>query len=217
MSGILRVAWGMPTTAPRALVVFARVPTLGQVKTRLAASIGNEAALAAYRELGTHTLASTAGVAECARTVAFTPADGADAMREWLGDDVGYEAQEGHDLGTRLLAAVTRRFAEGARQVAVIGTDCPSITAADVERAFATLDRADVVLGPAEDGGYWLIALGAPHDAPFREIPWSSGDTLAVTLRRLQEAGLRAALLDRKADVDTVVEWRAWRDGTGGG
>ena len=213
VSGEFRVCWGMSPTPSRALVVFARVPALGQVKTRLAASIGQDAALAAYRELGAHTIATTAGLRECARIVAFTPADGAPAMREWLGDDLRYEAQEGDDLGSRLWAAVHRRFAEGASQVAVIGTDCPTLTADDVERAFAALDRADVVLGPAEDGGYWLIALDAAHEAPFREIPWSSADTLRETLRRLQEAGLRAALLDRKADVDTVVEWRAWKGG----
>lgn len=198
----------------RALVVFARVPTLGQVKTRLAASIGPEAALAAYRELAEHTLATVAPLPDCTRVVAFTPADGAPAMRAWLGDVAEYEAQVEGDLGRRMLAAATHRFDAGAERVAIVGTDCPTLTGADVERAWAALDKADLVLGPAMDGGYWLIALRAPHAAPFRDVPWSSPDTLTDTLERAREAGLKVALLDRKADVDTVVDWRAWKSGS---
>jgi rSAM/selenodomain-associated transferase 1 len=195
----------------RALVVFARVPVLGEVKTRLAASIGAPAALAAYRELVEHTLATTAALPDCTRVVTFTPADGEGAMRECFGEGVRYEAQVGPDLGARLHAAVRRRLADGADRVVVIGTDCPTIAAADIERGWAALERADLVLGPSEDGGYWLIGLKADHAEPFRDIPWSTPETLGVTLERARDAGLKVALLDRKVDVDTVVEWRAWK------
>jgi rSAM/selenodomain-associated transferase 1 len=196
----------------RAVVVFARVPALGRVKTRLAASIGEAGALMAYRELAESTLGAIAALPDCDRVVAFTPDEGEREMRLWLGDAARYEAQAHGDLGRRMHAAIARRLAEGAERVAVIGTDCPDVGAADVERAFEKLADADLVLGPATDGGYWLIAMKAALEAPFDRIPWSNPDTLTETLRRAREFGLKVALLDRKTDVDTVVEWRAWKE-----
>src|SRR5689334_1759063 len=107
----------------RALVILARVPTLGTVKARLAASIGEAAALDAYRELVERTLATTAALPECTRVVAFSPDAGMDAMRDWLGDSVRLEAQGRGDLGTRMHDALVRRLDEGAERVAIIGTD----------------------------------------------------------------------------------------------
>lgn len=205
----------MTSPPRRALVVFARVPALGRVKTRLAASIGEAGALVAYRELAERTLAAVAPVPDCTRVVAFTPDEGEAVMREWLGGTLRYEPQAHGDLGRRMHAAIVRRLAEGAERVAIVGTDCPEITAADVERAFAALDEVDLVLGPATDGGYWLIAMRAALEAPFDRIPWSSPDTLTETLRRARESGLRVSLLSRKSDIDTVADWRAWQQRSG--
>ena len=201
----------MTTPPRRALVVFARVPALGKVKPRLAASIGEGAALEAHRELAERTLATAESLPECTRVVAFAPDDDAPAMREWLGERVRFEPQGPGDLGRRMQDAVVRRLDEGADRVAIVGTDCPDMTAADVERAWTALDTADVALGPSTDGGYWLVAVRTPHDAIFRGVQWGTSETLPETLGRAVEAGLRVVLLGRKTDVETVVDWRAWK------
>lgn len=107
-------------------------------------------------------------------------------------------------------AAVSRRVHEGAKRVVVIGTDCPSISRDLVSRAFAALEIADVVIGPAEDGGYYLVGTSAAHPALFDDIPWSSQHTLAVTLERLAGARLRVERLEILRDVDTLDDWRAY-------
>jgi uncharacterized protein len=210
-----------PHRAPaRALVVFARAPELGRVKTRLAAAIGDAAALACYRELGERVTRAVATLRDCRTVVAFTPREGRGATVAWLGEALAYEPQCDGDLGDRMADAVARHEREGASRIVVVGTDCPDVDAAVVEEAFARLDDADVVLGPALDGGYYLIALRAPVARArrlFEEVPWSAPDTLAVTLQRAEEAGVRVTLLAPLRDVDTVEDLEAWRSRSGGG
>jgi rSAM/selenodomain-associated transferase 1 len=195
---------------PETLVIFARAPRTGTVKTRLAASIGDVGALAIYRSLceGTIAMARSTGLS---LTVAFTPPDAIGEMREWLGDDLQYEAQCEGDLGARLADTVARHSHGGARCIAVIGTDCPTITAATVHAALATLSDADVVFGPASDGGYYLVAMRGAHVTVFHDVPWSSPSTLAVTLARASDAGLRVAMLDVESDIDTIDDWTRYQ------
>jgi uncharacterized protein len=203
----------MPT-APlpkRALVVLARAPELGRVKTRLAREIGEAAALQAYRELGTAVLGAVGRLVDCDLMVAYTPADREGPVRAWLGPAPGYEPQREGDLGARMLGAITGRFAAGAAKVLVIGTDCPDLDTELLETAFAQLDRADAVLGPAADGGYYLVGMKRPIPEMFHGIPWSTPTTLSATLARAAAAGLSVALLDERRDVDIASDWRAWR------
>jgi rSAM/selenodomain-associated transferase 1 len=134
-------------------------------------------------------------------------------MACWLGGDLSYEPQLESDLGARMHAAIAARVAAGARRVVVIGTDCPGVTGAGVRSAFAALDDADVVLGPATDGGYYLIGMREPQAALFRDVPWSTHRTLAVTLERARAARLCVALLDTLRDIDTADDWRAYVGG----
>src|SRR5688500_1943944 len=114
---------------------------------------------------------------------------------------------------------IRRELAAGAARVVVIGTDCPEITTGDIGRAFTALETADVVLGPATDGGYYLIGVRAEHPELFGDIRWCAPDTLAVTLTRATAAGLRAHLLELRSDIDTADDLQAWRRrrGTGPG
>ena len=213
------------TAALPVVVVFARAPELGRVKTRLAATVGDAAALACYRELGRtvvdavrHADRST-GAAPWRTVVAHTPADAAPALAAWLdphgAGGLAYQPQADGDLGARMRGAVERAIADGAPRVVVVGTDCPDVDAAVVARALAALDGADVVLGPALDGGYYLVGVRAPADracaALFEGVPWSAPDTLAVTLARLAAAGLAVAHLTALRDVDTAEDWAWWR------
>ena len=193
-----------------AIVVFARVPVAGRVKTRLAAELGGAAALAAYREITERVLAAVAQPDSRRLTVRYTPDDGRVAMRAWLGSSLTLQPQGPGDLGRRMTAAIGAELRDGASRVVVIGTDCPSVDQAVIAEAFERLAAADVVLGPALDGGYYLIGMSHLHSALFEGVPWSSPHTLRVTLKRARDLDLSVALLDRRRDIDTADDWRAW-------
>ena len=214
-----------PVTAPvprhdgRAIVMFARVPELGRVKTRLAVTVGDERALAIYRGLGHLVLARTrSDIRPAGRTiVAHTPDDGGDAVRQWLGDDVQTEPQGDGDLGERMMRAIQRRIGEGSECVVAIGMDCPELSVDLLDAAFAALGEHDVVYGPATDGGYYLVGVHRrvpPSAMPtlFCGVPWSSPDTLQASLDRASREGLRTMLLERKDDIDTLEDYRAWQE-----
>ena len=131
-------------------------------------------------------------------------------MREWLGPGVALRPQSGGDLGARMAAAIADAISGGAERVVVIGTDCPDVTPDVVAAAFTRLGAADVVLGPASDGGYYLIGMSRPHRVLFEGVPWSSATTLRATLARARAGGLSVALLDERRDIDTAEDWRAW-------
>jgi rSAM/selenodomain-associated transferase 1 len=194
--------------------VFARAPQLGRVKTRLAADVGNAAALAAYLELGRtcwHEVTMARRLTAARAILAFTPSDAEESMAAWLPGADAYLPQCAGDLGARMRHALERETAAGARRILTIGTDCPTLSAATIVVAFDSLRDADVVIGPATDGGYYLIGVREPHEVLFRDVPWSSDRTLAVTLERAGEAGLSVRLLEKLSDVDTLSDWNAWK------
>ncbi len=193
----------------RTLAVFAKAPVPGRVKTRLAVEIGTRPAATLYRHLGRAVVRETAGPGY--RTVVwFAPPGARRAVRAWLdGFGVtGYRSQGAGDLGARLRRAFLRQFADGDGAVVIIGTDCPEIRGRDVVRAFDALESYDVVLGPARDGGYYLVGLRAPHPALFREIPWSTPNVMRVTRVRAATIGLRCKLLRQLRDVDSATDAR---------
>jgi rSAM/selenodomain-associated transferase 1 len=191
-------------------VIFTRAPRQGRVKTRIAKDLGDARALAIHRELTERTLAAARGLRDAQVVVAHTPADAGDEMRAWLGDDLGYEPQRGRDLGQRMAAAIDARLSSGSSRVVVVGSDVPDLTTAILDEAFTSLHASDVVIGPAADGGYYLIGMKALHRSLFERIPWSSAETLARTLAAIRDAGLGVHLLEILRDVDTVVDWRDW-------
>jgi len=194
----------------RALGIFAKAPIPGRVKTRLAADVGPSAAAEVYWQMGFKIVATTAGLGY--RTVLwFTPADEGAYVREWLerAARLEFRPQAGRDLGTRLTHAFARHFAEGAKRVVIIGTDCPGVSRHLIHQAFTALGRRDVVLGPALDGGYYLVGLAAPQAALFRGISWSTGTVAAQTRTRAHSLGLSCHLLRPLRDVDTARDARA--------
>lgn len=191
------------------IIVFARAPRLGTVKTRLARDLGAQGALDIYRSLAEHTL-RVARAAGPPVHLYYAPADGHDEVRRWLGAGLVYHPQAEGDLGARMAQAFDERFAGGARRVAIVGTDCPALDAATLRAALDGLADVDLVLGPATDGGYYLMALRAPAPSLFADIPWSSARTRAVTLERARAARLTVRLLETRADVDTAQDWAEW-------
>jgi rSAM/selenodomain-associated transferase 1 len=207
----------MPPSFPDILLLFLKAPRPGTVKTRLAAEIGAEKALQAYRALVAHQLAALRG-GPWAVKICFAPADAEAEFRRWLGGDpaLAFEAQCEGGLGERLARASESAFVGGARRIALLGGDCPALDAGRIVEALNRLsgpERADAVFGPAADGGYTLLALSAAHPALFHEVPWSSSDTLRVSLERAAAARLRVELLPEVLeDVDDLASWRRARN-----
>ena len=183
--------------------MFARAPELGKVKTRLARAVGEAAAFQAHVELVEGTLrALQEGAFDC--ELWFTGARNTH-VRRWRADYGLPVFEQPHaDLGGRMLAAM------GAGAKVVVGSDIPALGAAYVERALAELTRADVVLGPVEDGGYGLIGMNAPQPELFRCIEWSTNGVVEQTLSRAAAAGLDVALLHTLWDVDVHADYLRW-------
>ena len=184
--------------------MFVRAPEAGRVKTRLAASIGADAALRVYRRLAEHTVREALGVAGAEVRVHYTPADAEAVVREWLGDGPALLPQSDGDLGVRMRDAFARAFADGRRRVVIIGSDLPEMRADLLHRAISLLDERETVIGPARDGGYYLLGLTRLVDGIFEGIAWSTPGVLQSTLERLAMAGIIPALLEPLSDVDVV-------------
>jgi rSAM/selenodomain-associated transferase 1 len=179
------------------------------VKTRLAAAIGPEAAADLYRALVERVLeATTPRAGDYERLVFFDPPGALEEMRAWLAG-VRLLAQGGGDLGERMADAFARAFARGARRVAIVGTDVPGVTRETVLAALRALDAADVALGPAEDGGYCLLALREPRPELFAGIAWSTATVAAETRSRGAASGLTVRELPALRDLDTLEDLRA--------
>jgi rSAM/selenodomain-associated transferase 1 len=193
------------------LAVFVKEPRPGAVKSRLASALGAEAAAGVYRAIAEEVMRRTAPRRdEYDRVVAFDPPSAGAAIGEWLGVTAGaLLPQSTGDIGVRMERAFDELFRRGARRVALVGTDVPALAYEDVRDALESLDEHDVALGPATDGGYYLIALKGPEPELFRGIRWSSPDVLTGTLERAARRGLGVRVLRTIGDVDTVEDLAA--------
>jgi len=199
------------------LAVFVKDPRPGTVKSRLAGALGAEAAAAVYRVLAEGVVRRTAPRSdEYDRVIVFDPPDARRSVEEWLGvETAALVPQSPGDIGVRMERAFEDLFARGARRVAVTGTDVPALEREDVRAALESLDEHDVAIGPATDGGYYLIALKRPQPELFRGIGWSGPDVLTKTLERAATGNLDVRVLRTMGDVDTVedlaAEWERVR------
>lgn len=181
------------------IVVFGREPIPGLVKTRLARAVGSETAAGIYRELLAWTVERAIATGK-----SVTLSLAAEPSPAWASAwNIPVETQPEGDLGTRMLETLSRRFQEGYDRALIIGSDCPGVGPHHLEAAIAALDHHRVVLGPARDGGYWLVGQRAPQTDCFSGVPWSSDRTLAATRQRLEELGVGWTELDQLDDVDT--------------
>lgn len=185
------------------LIIFAKNERYGQVKTRLADTTGHEIALSVYRQLLHHTCEVTREL-PVKRIVFYS--DYIDHDDLWSTTVYDKRVQFGHDLGERMKNAFANVFGEGAAQVVVIGTDCPELTTAIILDAFAHLNRHDVVIGPAKDGGYYLLAMKAVNNDLFRNIDWSTSLVLQQTLAICKQKDLSVFLLPELSDIDNEAD-----------
>lgn len=187
------------------LLVFAKKPELGKVKTRLAKSIGDEKALSVFKRLLFYTfdIADQVGVYVCA---CLTEKD--IITLEAIPYD-GFYLQEQGDLGERMLKAFEHSKVLGSNKTAIIGTDCADLTPDLITEAFTRLDKYDVVLGPALDGGYYLLASTEPKPYLYENIDWSTSEVLNQTIKAIEDNNETYYFLDPLSDIDTVEDLEA--------
>ena len=185
------------------LVVFARSPVPGAVKTRLQARYTPQQAADIYRALVLDTLENARGASAARYVLAYTPADAGEEFRRLAGPGWDLCPQVEADLGGRMLEAARWSFDRGARRLAIIGSDAPNLPVEFIDRAFRLLGERDVVLGPTVDGGYGLIGLSRPLDAVFGGIDWGTERVFSQTVERVEAAGLTLGLVPPWYDVDT--------------
>lgn len=186
------------------LIVFSRYPEPGRTKTRLIPVLGPEGASELHRRMVQHTLSWAGCLAKTQPVdirIRFTDADRS-AMAESFGSQFIYEPQGVGDLGLRLQSAFHDSFQAGLRRVIAVGTDCPSLSRDIVCQAFERLKTHDVVIGPAVDGGYYLIGLARHVESLFCGITWGTDQVLVQTLAAANQAKLSIATLPTLADVD---------------
>ncbi len=201
------------TAVPRAgavLGVFAKRPDPGRVKTRLAAATSPAWAARLADALLRDTLDRLAAL-PLRRALAYDPPDAADFFANLAAERFELEPQAPGDLGQRLEAFVRARLAEGAERVVSVGTDSPTVPVAWIIQAVELLDSADVVLGPATDGGYYLIGCARRVPPVFAGVSWGGPTVLAETVARLAAPAWRLALLPPWYDVDTLADWHTLR------
>ena len=217
------------STGAELLIVFVKYPEPGRVKTRLAAGVGDDQAVSIYRELVDLTLVAAAEWQRAASPsdtaarprhiwICFDPPEAAALMHPWLqstvegmAPPVRWVVQSGATLGERMMAALHQALSDGFSAICIIGTDCPALTAEVVLAAFRQLAAHDLVLGPASDGGYYLIGLKKEYNELFINIPWSSASTLTATLASAEKLRLQVARLPTLDDIDTEQDWRRWQ------
>ena len=190
------------------LIIFTKYPELGKAKTRLIPKLGAQGATDLHRQLAEHTLHQAREYCDrphynpaCQLEIRFSGGDEAQ-MQTWLGDDRRYTPQGSGDLGDRMARAFQTAFDEGDRSVVIVGTDCPAVDANVFANAFFQLSQVDLVLGVAQDGGYYLIGLRQLFPELFQNIVWSTETVLQDTLRIAQTLGLTIALLPTLPDID---------------
>lgn len=188
----------------RILVVFVRQPIPGRVKTRLAATVGDGAACAVYRAMAEHVVMAVQDPGWTTLLYVDHP-DGVVPVREWLG--LPTHLQRGADLGERLQNSVADH--NNAR-VVVIGTDAPDVDATVVASAFLALDTHHLVLGPAYDGGYFLIGLQCPLPEVFEGIEWSTERVLSQTVQAAINANATVHIMEPRRDIDTEDDVRSY-------
>lgn len=186
---------------PNILAIFTRFPTPGTTKTRLIPRLGPDGAAALHRQMTERVLAHAKKFCSQSAAVLEIHFHGGslEAMKQWLGPHTLIR-QKGASLGDRMEHTFHTAFASGANKTVIIGTDCPGLTHDIISQAFTTLENSSLVLGPAQDGGYYLIGLTTPSPALFVNIDWGTPIVLAQTLLRAQS--LTVSQLPPLHDVD---------------
>lgn len=187
-----------------ALVVMGRAPVPGQVKTRLQASLSAEQCASLYQAFLLDIIDLAASLTSYQPFLAYFPAGAKRLFQDMAHSGMGIIAQSGADLGSRMNALITGLLAEGHPAVVIVGSDIPTLQPGILEDALRIVRNHDLCLGPAEDGGYYLIGARKGCEEVFQGIPWSTPDVFESTVKRAELAGLSVGMVDLFSDIDTA-------------
>ncbi len=197
----------MPASNLPIILLFLKAPRPGFVKTRLAKGLGNDESCTIYRQLVARTLSQIPE--EWPLRIHFAPQEAEQEMASWLGDHHHLIPQPHGDLGHRLQIACEQAFAEPRTSgVILLGGDCPGLTSAHLEECAKHLTSKNPVIGPSEDGGYWLLGLHQSSPELFQDIAWSTPQVLPTTLSRFAEKDISPIQLETLFDVDDLASYQ---------
>lgn len=200
-----------PAESKACLIVFAKSPVLGRVKTRMRPFLSEEDCLQLHSSLFRLWLRRLHGwdLPQVRKAVFLTPPDPHSTepdLKLNVPDDVAVETQQGKDLGERLSRALSQKWREGFRKLVFIGIDSPALGIEDLQAAFQALDEVEVVVGPATDGGYYLIGFSALLPAVFSGIPWGTSEVFSQTVLKVETSSVRWQCLRKSFDLDTYED-----------
>lgn len=181
------------------LIIFCKNPELGKVKTRIAATLGEEKALAIYYKLINYTQQTTIPLS-FDKIVYYS--NHIDREDSWSNDHYHKALQKGNDLGERMANAFSDSFKLGYTSICIIGTDCIEITSEIIEEAFSVLVENDAVIGPAKDGGYYLLGMNQLHESLFTDKNWSTDSVFTNTTKDFSKLNLKFSILKILNDID---------------
>jgi len=195
------------------LLLFTKYPSPGHVKTRLIPLLGSYASARLHKiltETAINTAFSAKKISDFSIEVHFSGADHT-KMLEWLGSTLKYRKQVKGDLGDKMGAAFRKAFDEGVQKVIIIGSDVPDLTPSIIIQAFDELNSDNVVIGPASDGGYYLLGICHYYPLLFDHIEWSGPSVLNQTLNRITRLSLKVILLPILSDLDRPEDFIAFQ------
>ncbi len=193
----------MSSSDYKRLIVFVKNPELGRVKTRLAKTVGAQMALDVYNYLLEITRNTTKEL-KCNKAVYYSKF--VDMDDNWPNDVFDKFVQKGENLGKKMWSAFSEAFDEGFEKVMIIGSDCPQLSQEIIEMGFDLLESVDVVIGPAKDGGYYLLGMKDPLDFLFEDKEWSTDSVFEDTVMDIVTAGKKYAKLPMLSDLDDAYD-----------
>ena len=194
-----------------AIIVFAKYPSEGKVKTRLGASFGNQFAIAFYKLCAEHTfnvLEELKDKFDC--YLYYGTEDNIQQIKKWVYTSFGLVPQVKGDLGEKMLRAFQDIFSKGYKKVIIIGTDIPDITREKLVSVFNELDNFDVVISPSYDGGYVLLGMTSLHLTLFKDIKWSTNEVFNKTIQEIKKMDLSVKIKEAILDIDDgndLIKW----------
>ncbi len=188
----------------RGVVVFVKNPELGKVKTRLAASLGDQKALEIYNELLSYTREVLIGFDSAKRYIYYSSF--IDTEDDWSNEIFEKRLQTDGGLGIKIISAVQSTF-DTCDQIIIIGSDCPQLTSSHIEDAFQKLKTHNIVIGPSHDGGYYLLGMNKFYPELFQDITWSTDTVFQETLKKAESIKLEVYELETLSDIDYEEDW----------
>ncbi|MGK7934044.1 MAG: TIGR04282 family arsenosugar biosynthesis glycosyltransferase [Microcystaceae cyanobacterium] len=202
-----------PTSNHHLVIIFTRYPEAGKTKTRMIPVLSAQGAANLQRQMTEHTLTTVTQLQQefPVRIAIFYTGGTLNLVKSWLQNECDYVDQGEGDLGVRLSAAFQNAFEQGREKVLIIGIDCPEITPTILRQGFEALSHHDLVLGPAIDGGYYLIGTRRWIPELFKGITWGTGEVLKETKAIAAQLSLNTVLLPQLADVDRPEDLGIWQ------